>query len=71
MELQTYFNQKYQGSESFLQEVILPIFGADRFENGYNVDVLLGEESLKQLALASGVKSVLRVGSNRYSAQPD
>lgn len=62
MELQTYFNQKYQGSESFLQEVILPIFGADRFENGYNVDVLLGEESLKQLALASGVKSVLRVG---------
>lgn len=36
MELKEYFHQRYQGRDSFLENVIFPIFGEENFDDGYD-----------------------------------
>lgn len=61
-QLKQYFQTPYQGSESFLDEVIFPIFGEDVFENGYNTEVLDDNTELIPMAERIGIHSVKSVG---------
>ena len=62
-DLKDYFKQSYQGQQSFLDNVIFPIFGTDCFESGYNQEVLALYPELQTLAQATGIASVLNVGT--------
>lgn len=63
MELKEYFQQKYQGRDSFLEHVIYPVFGEDCFEEGYDVSLLDDYPELAGVAKNTGISSVLRVGT--------
>ena len=62
-ELKEYFQQRYQGRQSFLDHVIFPIFGEESFDDGYDQDVLTSYPELKTVAQATGIASVLNVGT--------
>ena len=62
MELQKYLSQKYQGRDSFLDNIVFPIFGEENFEDKYDVDVLEDEE-LVGMAERTGIKSVILYGT--------
>ena len=62
-DLKEYFKQSYQGQQSFLDNVIFPIFGTDCFESGYNQEVLALYPELQTVAQATGISSVLNVGT--------
>ncbi|WP_434503634.1 Eco57I restriction-modification methylase domain-containing protein [Prevotella sp.] len=62
MEFKEYFQQPYQGGESFLHEVVYPIFGEDSFNNMYNVSLIEQDPELKTIANATGIKSICHVG---------
>ena len=62
-DLKDYFKQSYQGQQSFLDNVIFPIFGTDCFESGYNQEVLALYPELQTVAQATGIASVLNVGT--------
>ena len=62
-DLKDYFKQSYQGQQSFLDNVIFPIFGTDCFESGYNQEVLALYPELQTVAQATGISSVLNVGT--------
>lgn len=38
--LKEYLSSRYQGWDSFLKNVIFPIFGEDDFEDGYETELL-------------------------------
>lgn len=61
-DLKKYFQQRYQGRDSFLENVIFPIFGEDKFEDGYDVSLLDDYPELIDVAKGTGIASVLRVG---------
>lgn len=63
MELKEYFQQKYQGRDSFLQHVIFPVFGEENFEEGYDVSLLDDYPELVDMAKNTGISSVLRIGT--------
>ena len=62
-ELKEYFQQRYQGRQSFLDHVIFPIFGEESFDDGYDQDVLASYPELNTVAQATGIASVLNVGT--------
>lgn len=62
-ELKEYFQQKYQGQQSFLDNVIFPIFGEDSFDNGYNDELLRTYPELQTIAKNTGILSVQNVGT--------
>ena len=62
-DLKDYFKQSYQGQQSFLDNVIFPIFGTDCFESGYNQEVLALYPELQTVAHNTGISSVLNVGT--------
>ena len=61
--LQAYFQQQYQGQESFLQNVIFPIFGEENFDDGYSLPLLDHYPELCPLAKATGISSILHIGT--------
>ena len=61
--LKEYFHQSYQGYESFLDKVIFPIFGKEKFENGYELPMLYNNPELQTAAQAMGVVEIIRVGT--------
>ena len=61
-DVQVYLRQKFQGRESFLNSIIFPIFGEERFENGFDDPVLEGETDLRDAAEKCGIKSIIRYG---------
>ena len=61
LNVQDYLKQTYQGRESFLENIIYPIFGRERFEDGFDAEVLEDEE-LKSVAQKSGIDSIIRYG---------
>ena len=63
MELKEYFHQRYQGRESFLENVIFPIFGEENFDDGYDEPLLDNNHELQKMATATGVASICRIGS--------
>ena len=62
MEFQSYLSQKYQGHESFLENIIFPIFGEDNYETSYDVE-LLDSEELRGQAARTGIRSIIRCGT--------
>ena len=62
MEFQSYLSQKYQGHESFLENIIFPIFGEDNYESSYDIE-LLDSEELRGQAARTGIRSILRCGT--------
>ena len=61
-DVQVYLRQKFQGRESFLNSIIFPIFGEERFENGFDDPVLEGATDLRDAAEKCGIKSIIRYG---------
>lgn len=62
MEFQSYLSQKYQGHESFLENIIFPIFGEDNYESSYDIE-LLDSEELRGQAARTGIRSIIRCGT--------
>ena len=60
--LKTYLNKRYQGSYSFLENIIFPIFGEDNFEDESEAELLDNQPEWKPLAEATGIRSIKHVG---------
>jgi len=60
--LKTYLNNRYQGSYSFLENIIFPIFGEDNFEDESEAELLDNQPEWKPLAEATGIHSIKHVG---------
>lgn len=61
--LKSYFHNKYQGGENFVENVILPIFGEDKYEDAYEEDVLENNPELVTTAHSIGVARLVRLGT--------
>ena len=62
MDFQAYLSQPYQGHESFLENIIFPIFGEENYETTWDVE-LLDSEDLQNQAARTGIRSILRCGT--------
>ena len=60
--LKTYLNKRYQGSYSFLENIIFPIFGEDNFEDESEAELLDNQPEWKPLAETTGIRSIKHVG---------
>ena len=60
-ELKSYLSRKFEGRESFLENIVFPIFGEERFEDMYDVDAL-DNEDLQALAHRTGIKCAILYG---------
>ena len=60
--LKTYLNNRYQGSYSFLENIIFPIFGEDNFEDESEAELLDNQPEWRPLAEATGIRSIKHVG---------
>ena len=70
IDLKSYFHNKYQGGESFIENVILPIFGQKKFEDAYEEDVLENNPELITMAQNTGVAQILRLGTINIPMNP-
>lgn len=61
MDFKSYFQQPYQGGESFINNVIIPIFGEDRFEDAYETDIIEDNPELAHKADKTGISSILHL----------
>ena len=68
--LKEYLSSRYQGWSSFLKNVIFPIFGEDDFEDGYEAELLDSQPERKQLAEATGIRSIKQVGMMYVGVEP-
>ena len=68
--LKEYLSSQYQGWSSFLHNVIFPIFGEDDFENGFETELLESQPERKQLAEATGIRSIKQVGMIYVGVEP-
>lgn len=69
MDYQSYLSQKYQGHESFLENIIFPIFGEDNYESAWDVE-LLDSEELRGQAAKTGIRSIIRCGTINLDLTP-
>ena len=63
MDLKAYFHEPYQGGESFINNVILPIFGEDKYDDAYEEDVIEDNPELERMAESTGISQILRLGT--------
>lgn len=70
IDLKSYFHDKYQGGENFIENVILPIFGEDKYEDAYEEDVLENNPELTTMAQNTGVAQILRLGTINIPMNP-
>mgnify|MGYP002861012866 CR=1 FL=1 len=70
IDLKSYFHDKYQGGESFIENVILPIFGEDKYEDAYEEDVMENNPELITMAQNTGVAQILRLGTINIPMNP-
>lgn len=61
-ELQEYLNKGFQGEESFLENIIFPIFGEQNYDSAYRLPVL-EDDQLKGLALRTGIEEIIKYGT--------
>ena len=61
MDLKSYLSREFEGRDSFLENIVFPIFGKENFENKYDVDALDNDDS-KLLAQRTGIKSAILYG---------
>jgi len=69
-DLKEYFQQKYQGRDSFLENIVYPIFGEENFTNLYDQPVLDEYPDLKTMAENTGIASVVSVGTIQVDFNP-
>ena len=69
-ELKKYLSNKYQGCRSFLDNVVFPIFGEDRFIDGYEDEILKKNPEYQLMADATGIRSVKDVGMIYIDGEP-
>ena len=68
--LKEYLGSRYQGCSSFLNNVIFPIFGEDDFEDGFEAELLDSQPERRQLAVATGIRSIKQVGNMYVGVEP-
>ena len=68
--LKEYLSSKYQGWSSFLNNVIFPIFGEDDFEDGFEAELLDSQPERRQLAKATGIRSIKQIGKIYVGVEP-
>ena len=68
--LKEYFSNRYQGWESFLNNIIFPIFGKDDFEDGYEAELLDSQPERRKLATITGIRSIKQVGRIYVGVEP-
>lgn len=68
--LKEFLSSRYQGWSSFLNNVIFPIFGEDDFEDGFETELLDSQPERKQLAEATGIRSIKQVGMMYVGVEP-
>ena len=61
MKLKSYLSKKFEGRESFLENIVFPIFGEEKFEDMYDVEAL-DNEDLQAMAKRTGIKSAIQYG---------
>ena len=55
-------SSRYQGWQSFLDNVIFPIFGTDNFEDSHETELLDAQPERRKLADATGIRSIKQLG---------
>ena len=68
--LKEYLSNCYQGWESFLNNIIFPIFGKDDFEDGYEAELLDSQPERRKLATITGIRSIKQVGKIYVGVEP-
>lgn len=68
--LKEYLSSRYQGWSSFLNHVIFPIFGEDDYEDGFEAELLDKQPERRQLAEATGIRSIKQVGMMYVDVEP-
>ena len=68
--LQTYLSDRYQGSRSFLENIIFPIFGEDCFEDGHETEFLNQKDEYRKTSETLGIRSVRQVGKIEVGVEP-
>ena len=70
IDLKSYFHNKYQGGENFIENVILPIFHENKYEDAYEEDVLDNNPELLHMAETIGISQILRLGTINIPMNP-
>lgn len=70
VDLKSYFHEKYRGGEDFIENVIIPIFGEDKYEDAYEEDILEDNPELTEMAHHTGVAKILRLGTINIPMNP-
>lgn len=70
IDFKSYFHKKYKGGEDFIENIILPIFGKNKYEDAFEEDILDDNPELSTMAEAVGVSSVLRMGTINIPMNP-
>ena len=68
--LQTYLSDRYQGSRSFLENIIFPIFGEDSFEDGHETEFLNQKDEYRKTSETLGIRSVRQIGKIEVGVEP-
>ena len=68
--LKGYLSSQYKGWSSFVDNIIFPIFGEDKFESLSETELLENNTEEKPLAEATGICSIKQVGQIDIGVQP-
>ena len=68
--LKGYLSSQYKGWNSFVDNIIFPIFGEDKFESLSETELLENNPEEKPLAEATGICSIKQVGQIDIGVQP-
>ena len=68
--LKGYLSSQYEGWSSFVNNIIFPIFGEDKFESLSETELLKNNPEEKPLAEATGICSIKQVGQIDVGVQP-
>ena len=68
LSLQEYLSAPYRGASSFLDNVLFPIFGKERFEGLYETEFL--EKTGYKSTPATGISSIKAIGELRIGIEP-
>ena len=69
-ELKHYLSEKYQGWSSFRDNVVLPIFGEEDYEDNYETELLDNIPERRHLADTTGIKSIKQCASIYVNGEP-
>lgn len=61
-QLKIFLSSRYQGWQSFLDNIIFPIFGTDNFEDSHETELLDAQPERRKLADATGIRSIKQLG---------